>query len=179
MLLSSHTLNPETAELGLAIGRVVLGTLFAAHGGQKLFGWFRGAGLDATGQFFQSLGFRRGRSVAVVAGLTELTSGCLIVLGLLGPVGPAMILSVMTVAVITVHWGNGLLATSNGSELPLLYGTAAISLALVGYGPHALDAALGLTALQSLSVTLAALVFGVIGGLVGVAARRPAALRRA
>jgi putative oxidoreductase len=176
MLLSSHTLNPETADLGLAIGRVVLGTLFAAHGAQKLFGWFRGPGLDATGQFFQSLGFRRGRSLAVAAGLTELTSGCLIALGLLGPVGPALLVSVMTVAVITGHWGNGLLATSNGSELPLLYATAATSLALVGYGPHSLDAVLGIPAPQSLSVTLPALLLGAIGGLVNVAARRPAAL---
>lgn len=92
---------------------------------RKLFGRFRGAGLDNTGGFFERLGFRLGRGFAGAAGLTELTAGLLIALGFLGPVGPALLLSVMVVPVITVNWRNGLLATSNGSELPLLYITAA------------------------------------------------------
>lgn len=178
-MYSTHTLQPETAGLGLLIGRLVLGTLFAAHGSQKLLGWFRGPGLQATGRFFESLGFRPGRTFAAAAGLTELASGLLIALGFLGPVGPALLLSVMTVALITVHRGNGLLATSNGSEVPLLYSTVAIGLALVGYGPYSLDAVLGLTGVLSGIVTWGALVVGVIGGLANVAARRPAVLRRA
>ena len=40
---------------GLLVARVALGLLMAAHGAQKLFGWFGGYGLDGTGGFFESL----------------------------------------------------------------------------------------------------------------------------
>jgi putative oxidoreductase len=33
-----------------------VGIIFAAHGAQKLFGWFGGYGLEGTGQFFGSIG---------------------------------------------------------------------------------------------------------------------------
>ncbi len=176
---TTYTLDPRTVALGLLLGRLVFGALFAAHGGQKLFGWFRGHGLQGTGEFFESIGFRPGRTFAVAAGLTELASGLLILLGFLGPVGPALLLSVMTVAIVTVHRGNGLLATSNGSELPLLYATAALGLALAGPGPYSLDALLGISMLWSSGTTWALLGAGVIGGLAHVAARRPPTPRRA
>jgi putative oxidoreductase len=57
--------------------------------------------------------------MAVAAGLTEMTSGLLVAAGLLGPVGPALMLSVMIVA-SSLHWNNGLFAMTNGIELPLL-----------------------------------------------------------
>ena len=75
--------------VGLLVARVVFGLTMSAHGAQKLFGWFGGHGLAGTGQFFDSVGFRPGRVMAAVAGLSEVTSGLLIALGLLGPVGPA------------------------------------------------------------------------------------------
>jgi putative oxidoreductase len=169
--------DSRAVDLGLLAGRLVIGGLFAAHGSQKLFGWFRGHGLRGTAEFFESLGFHPGRTFAAAAGLTELASGLLILLGFLGPVGPALLLSVMTVAVITVHRGNGLLATSNGSEVPLLYATAAIGLALAGPGAHSLDALLGISTLWSWTITRTALAVGVIGGLANVAARRATAPR--
>ena len=51
-------------DAGLLLGRVVLGVLMAAHGSQKLFGWFGGYGLTGTGGFFDALGFRPGRLFA-------------------------------------------------------------------------------------------------------------------
>ena len=69
-----------------------------------------------------------------LAATTEVVSGLLIALGLLGPVGPALMLSVMIVAAVSVHWQNGLFATSNGIEVALFYGTAAVGLALTGFG---------------------------------------------
>ena len=45
----------------LLIVRLILGGGLAAHGTQKLFGWFGGHGLDGTGGFFESLGFRPGK----------------------------------------------------------------------------------------------------------------------
>ena len=94
-------------DAGLLLARMVLGLLMAAHGSQKLFGWFGGYGLAGTGGFFESLGFRPGRLFAAAAAVTEVAGGLLLALGLLGPLGPAMIISVMIVAMATVHWPHG------------------------------------------------------------------------
>jgi uncharacterized membrane protein YphA (DoxX/SURF4 family) len=50
-------------DAGLLMARVIVGALMAAHGSQKLFGWFRGYGVAGTGGFFEKLGFRPGRSL--------------------------------------------------------------------------------------------------------------------
>src|SRR3954469_25330915 len=120
-------------DAGLLIGRMVLGLLMAAHGAQKLFGWFGGYGLTGTGGFFESLGFRPGRTFAAAAGGTEFVGGLLTAAGLLGPVGPTLIVSVIIVAAVTVHW-HGVFAQANGVELPLLYASGAAALALTGPG---------------------------------------------
>src|SRR5213596_712744 len=97
---------------GLLVGRIVLGLLMAGHGSQKLFGWFGGYGLTAVAGYFESLGFRPGRFFALTAALAEVTSGLLVALGLFGPIGPALMLSVMIVAAVSVHWEHGLFAAS-------------------------------------------------------------------
>src|SRR6185369_2020982 len=119
---------------GLLIARLIVGLLMAGHGAQKAFGWFGGYGLTGTGGFMESLGFRPGRLFAAAAAYSEVVSGLLIALGLLGPAGPALMLSVMIVAAVTVHWKQGLFVTSNGVEVPLLYATIAVALALTGPG---------------------------------------------
>ena len=102
--------------------------------------------------------------------------GLLVALGLLGPIGPALVVSVMLVAAITVHWGQGLFATTNGVEVPLLYAAAAFGLALTGPGAYSLDAWLGLTDLWTPAATWIVLALGIVGGLANVALRRPAAV---
>ena len=108
-------------DAGLLLARMVFGLLMAAHGTQKLFGWFGGYGLAGTAGFFEQLGFRPGRFFAATAAGTEIAAGLLVALGLLGPLGPALIVSVMVVAIATVHWPHGLFAQNNGIEVPLLY----------------------------------------------------------
>jgi len=157
-------------DTGLLLARVVLGLLMAAHGAQKLFGWFGGYGLAGTGGFFESLGFRPGRLFAAAAGSTELIGGLLVAAGLLGPLGPALIVSVMIVAIVTVHWPNGVFASTNGVEVPLLYLVAAVALALTGFGAYSLDAALQLT--WSTEVIYAVLGLGAIGGIGNLAIRK-------
>ena len=157
-------------DAGLLIARVVVGLVMAAHGSQKLFGWFGGYGIAGTGGFFESLGFRPGRFFAMAAGASELIGGLLVAFGLLGPLGPAMIIAVMIVAIATVHWPHGLFAQNNGFELPLLYIASAVAIALIGNGAYSLDAALGLSWRPEVVWTMLAL--GVIGGFANLAIRR-------
>ena len=144
----------------------------AAHGSQKLFGWFGGHGLAGTGVFFEGLGFHPGRVFAALAAISEVGSGLLIALGLFGPIGPALMLSVMVVAAVSVHLPNGLFAASNGIEIPLLYGTGAVALALTGPGRLSLDALLGLTPLWTSTLSLTELAAGILGGAANLALRR-------
>jgi putative oxidoreductase len=161
-----------TLSIALLLARVVVGLVMAAHGAQKLLGWFGGHGLARTGEFFGYLGFRPGKVFAAAAGLAEVTGGLLVTLGFLGPVGPAIVTSVMIVAMTTVHWQHGLFASDNGIEVPLLYITAAVSLALVGFGAYAVDAWLDIAPRWTLAATVVALGAGVAGALGALLVRR-------
>jgi putative oxidoreductase len=161
-------------DTGLVLLRLVIGPLMAAHGAQKLFGWFGGYGLTGTGGFFEQLGFRPGRLFAAAAAVVEIASGTLVTLGLFGPVGPALMISVMVVAALSVHWPQ-VFAQNNGIEVPLLYAAAAAALALTGFGAYSLDNTLGLTPVWTPGLTWAVLAMGVVGGVVNVGLRRPLA----
>ena len=157
---------------GLLVLRLVVGLSMAAHASQKLFGWFGGHGLAGTSGFFETLGFRPGRLFALAAGATELVSGILIALGFLGPIGSALMLSVMIVAALTVHWKNGFFASAGGIELTVLFGVAAVALAFTGFGQFSLDALTGLDTFFTPTDAIAALAVGVIGAIGNLSLRR-------
>lgn len=154
--------------------RIVLGLYIAAHGTQKLFGWFGGYGLAGTGGFFESLGFRPGRFFAFAAGAGELAGGVLTLLGLGGALGPAIIVMVMVVAALSVHAKNGLLGTNNGIELNAFYVLSAVAVAFAGNGAFSLDRALGLSVLATPAQVSILLVAAVVLGLLNLLARRSA-----
>jgi len=159
-------------DAGLLILRLVFGLLMAAHGAQKLFGWFGGYGFTAVSGYFESLGFRPGRLFAATAASSEVVGGLLVAGGFLGPIGPALVLAVMIVAIFTVHIQNGVFAMTNGIEVPLLSAAAVVSLAFPSYGGYSLDSALGVAKVWSPAVILGALTVGAIGGALNVAIRR-------
>ena len=161
-------------EIVLLIARIVLGLGIAVHGAQKLFGWYGGYGVKGTGGFMETLGFRPGAFFALGAGLGEFGGGMLTALGLGGPIGPALMVMVMLVAILTVHLGHGFLVTKNGSELPLTYISGALVLAFAGPGVYSLDALFGIGSVWPSNAPWLALAAAVVLALLNVMARRPA-----
>jgi putative oxidoreductase len=128
---------PYGYDTGLLVLRLALGLTMAAHGAQKLFGWFGGPGLDGTGQFFTMSGYPAGRTMAVVAGLSETLGGLGLVAGLLTPLAAAAVVGTMINA-LAVKWGGGFFAPK-GVEYELLLTAGAAALALTGPGRLAVD----------------------------------------
>ena len=127
-------------EYGLLLLRLVVGLLFAAHGAQKLFGWFGGGGPQGTAQFFASLGYRWPAAMAIVAGLAEFGGGLLLASGFLTPLAAFLLTVVMLNAIATVVWPKGFLG---GYEFELTLAAVAVALAATGPGELSLDNAIG------------------------------------
>jgi putative oxidoreductase len=130
-------------ELGILLIRVTVGLTLAAHGAQKLFGWFGGYGLTGTAGWLESVGFRPGRLHALMAGLVEVGGGLLLALGAATPLGAALVASVMIVAAVTAHVKNGFFITGGGYEYNLVLGVAAIAIAFTGAGAWSIDGLAG------------------------------------
>ncbi len=163
-----------TRDLGLLLARSATGAGLMAHGAQKAFGWFGGPGPAGTAGFMESLRFSPGARYAALSASGELAGGALVTLGLGGPLGPATIVSVMTVAAATVHVKNGFFAQNGGIELPALYATAAAALAMAGPGRLSLDTALHLEVLWDERLAWAAILGGVAAGAMALSQRQPA-----
>ncbi|MGH9139073.1 MAG: DoxX family protein [Acidimicrobiales bacterium] len=148
---------------GLLILRVIIGLLLVGHGTQKLFRWFGGYGLAGTGGFFDSLGLRPGKPMAITAGVAEAGGGALLAVGLFTPLGAAAVVGTMLVAAVSVHGAHGLWSQNNGYEYPLVLGAAAAALGFTGAGRFSLDRAFDLD-LAGGGWGVAALAAGVVGG---------------
>ena len=121
--------------LGLLVLRLALGAIMTAHGYTKIFG--------GMGQHMQSVA-RTGFPpwVGYLSAGTEFFGGIFLIAGLLTRlVGVAMCFE-MTVAVLKIHWKNGLKG-EGGYEFPLALAAMAFLLIFFGAGPIALDAIWG------------------------------------
>ncbi|EPZ43228.1 DoxX family protein [Alicyclobacillus acidoterrestris] len=122
--------------IGLLIIRIVIGVTFAAHGSQKLFGWFGGPGLKGTAGWLDSLGIKPSTLAALLAGLGELVAGLLFALGLWLPISALLFIITMGVAILAVH-NKSYWATQNGFEYPLALIAVAVGVAFIGPGAYA------------------------------------------
>lgn len=122
--------------------RIPVGIIFAAHGAQKLFGWFGGYGLEGTGQWMASIGLNPGYLMALLAGSAEFFGGLALLIGLLVRPAGAVLAFAMLIAIFSVHIGNGLFMSNNGYEFALALLAVAVSLMISGAGRASLDAAL-------------------------------------
>jgi putative oxidoreductase len=119
--------------------RVGAGVIFAAHGAQKLFGWFGGYGLEGTAGWMESIGLAPGTLMAALAGGAEFFGGLLLIAGLLVRPAAVVLAITMLVAIVTVHVQNGLFMSNNGYEFGLALLVISMGLALRGAGSLSID----------------------------------------
>ena len=122
--------------LALLALRLALGAIMIAHGAQKLFG-----GMPRFMGILQNMGIPPVLGYLTVA--AEFGGGILLVAGLLTRLAALSIVVDMAVAIVKVHWKNGLLNSGGkvGYELPLACGIIAFALIFLGAGPISLDEA--------------------------------------
>jgi len=137
--------------------RMVVGGSLAAHGAQKLFGAFGGAGPAGTGVAFEEhIGLEPGDVMAVLAGAGEFGGGLATALGVGGPLGPTTIASTMAVAATTGHRGKPYFAQSGGPEMAVVYAAIGAYLAIDGFGRDSLvDRTFGIKVPRTLAVAYA------------------------
>ena len=142
--------------------RGVVGPLFAAHGAQKLFGWFDGHGIEGTGGFFESLGLNPGKRHATAAGVAETAGGVMLTAGALTPVATSALTGTMLTAIRKAHIANGPWVSNGGWEYNAVLVTVMTALADMGPGPLSVDAK-RFPKLHGPGLALASLAAGALG----------------
>lgn len=163
----------EGLDTGLLLLRLVIGLTLAAHGAQKCFGMFQGGGLEGTGRWLESVGFRPARRQAMLAGGTELLGGLALAIGLLTPFAAAAIVGVMAVAALAGHGDKGFFVTRGGWEYCFVLAGGAAAVAFTGPGDVSFDHAVGFSGGGNLW-GLFAVVLGLAGAAAQLATRRTA-----
>jgi putative oxidoreductase len=129
--------------LGLALLRIITGGLFVGHGLQKLAGKFGGYGPEGTGQFFETLGLRPGKTHAIAAGAAEAGGGALLAAGAFTPLAGTLLTGTMATAISTVHAPKGPWNSDGGYEYNLVLMAVVFALTDAGPGAWSIDAARG------------------------------------
>lgn len=157
--------------IGLLVLRIVIGLTVAAHGAQKLFGWFGGPGISGFSGWLGELGIRPERPWALVAGLAEFLGGLCVALGLLTPIAALFTCGSLLVAILVVHASKGFWNSSGGYEFPLALVASLVGLSLTGPGAISLDQYFRLS-LPEPGTWLVSLVVVLIGVLAALGSRR-------
>jgi putative oxidoreductase len=160
----------EMIDAALLVLRVGIGLVFAAHGAQKLFGWWNGPGMTGWQGAMEHMGYRPAPLFATVSALVEFGGGLFLAIGFLTPLAAAVLIAQAIVIVGSAHWRNGFFNTAGGFEFPLTLGVGAAAILLAGPGAFSVDAALGIAVAPDIRLVLA--VLGVAAGLVVLALPR-------
>jgi len=129
---------------GILILRLVIGLTIAAHGAQKVFGWWGGPGMKGWTGAMNHMRIRPATPWAWSSALAELLGGLGLALGFLNPLPSFAIAGSMLVAIALVHLPKGFFNSKGGFEFNLAILAAAAAIALIGPGAYSLDSALGI-----------------------------------
>lgn len=153
---------------GLLLLRIALGGALVVQGAAKL----TRDGRRGTAAFFTDVGLVPALPLAVLAGLTELFAGALLVAGLGTVLASAAAVGVLATAAI-VNSKNGYWNNVVGVEYPLVAALASASLAFTGGGAISLDELVGWTT-PSTVTAVGAVLLGLVAAapLLVVRARR-------
>ncbi len=121
----------------LLLVRLIVGIIFAVHGGQKLFVF----GFGGVIGFFGKIGIPLPAIAGPVVTLVELLGGLALIAGVATRVAAVLIACDMLGAILFVHLRNGFFLPQ-GYEYALTMLAVAIALALAGPGPYSVDAGL-------------------------------------
>jgi putative oxidoreductase len=160
----------DTNDLSRFLLQVGIGLTFAAHGAQKVFGWWGGPGLPGWEAAMEHMGFRPAKVFALVSAYAELGGGLLLAVGLLTPLAAAALVAQAVVIIGQVHWSNGFFNARSGIEFPLLLGLGAAAVGVGGGSALGVDPYVGIALEPSVRVVL--VVAGVAAGLVALAVPR-------
>lgn len=130
-------------DTGLLIVRLVVGLTLAAHGAQKLSGWFGGGGSSGIAPWLEKIGYRPGKLFGAAIGVAETLGGLLFAVGLLTPLAAAALMSAMAGVALSSRLKNGFWNTNGGYEYTLTLGGVAAGIAFTGAGSYSLDHLLG------------------------------------
>ncbi len=158
--------------LGLLILRLVLGLTVAAHGAQKVFGWWGGTGMAAWTAGMTRMRIRPALPWAWISALSELLGGLAVAIGLLSPFGSLAVIAAMAVAIALVHWRNGFWNGKRGYEFNLSLVGAAVALALTGPGTYSADELLHVHLPEPLTLIVGTLAT-IAGVTIAIATRSP------
>ncbi|GLP80724.1 DoxX family protein [Mycobacterium antarcticum] len=121
-------LNPHAPTV-LSLFRVIIGLLFLCHATSHLFGWPLAAQQAPVGTW-----------PFWFAGVLELVTSVLVIIGLFTRIAAFVASGVMAFAFFTQHLPSGVIPMTNGGELAVLYCFAFFLLVFTGGGAWALDA---------------------------------------
>jgi len=158
-------------DIGLLIVRLAVGLTFAAHGAQKVLGWWAGPGFAGWTGAITRMGLRPAPLWAALSAGVELLGGVLLALGFLTPIAAALVVAQSVYIVLRVHLPRGFWNKNGGIEFPLQLLAGALLIVATGPGAIAIDPAVGLE--FGVWWRVAFLVVAVIGALAAMAIARP------
>ena len=129
----------------LLILRVVVGLTIAAHGAQKVFGWWGGSGIQGWAGALTHMRVRPALPWAIASAASELLGGLGMAVGLLSPLAAFAIIATQLVAIALVHIPHGFLSTKGGYEYNLTILAAMFAVAIAGPGAYSLDRLVGIS----------------------------------
>lgn len=171
LLAQDASFRPDAAAIdtALLVLRVTVGVTMALHGYGK---FFQGGRIPGTAGWFDSMGMRPGKVMALMAASTEVGAGLGLAVGMLTPLMAAGIVGLMIVAGWTVHRKEGFFIVKSGWEYNMILAVAAVGVAMLGPGTYSLDHAFGLDDTLSgwlgLAVSAGLGILGGVGLLVAV-----------
>jgi putative oxidoreductase len=159
------------SDLALAVLRTVVGGILAAHGAQKVFGWWGGPGWAGWQGAMQRMGLRPAAGWAAISAGTELLGGLALVVGLLTPLAAAALTAQMAVIIVRAHWPRGFWNRDGGIEFPLSLAAGVVATMLLGPGDWALDAALPVQVVYEPALRWGSVAVALVGAAVALVMR--------